>query len=355
MRLTHYITESSGEMSLVTILNMLVNNSLPYLKELEREFKGYKKGSMFFLSGRTNNKDVFKRKIRKNRSPKDMPEDAHESLDDGFYDEFGVHYRSNAVFVTGNFNTADSYGDNVYMIFPIGQYSYAWSNQVQDLYSDTDDGNNFVEKYELTWDEEEDLESDVREGLQEDWQDRFGDPDSEGRWEYTNGGDDDEPEDTIGNQGESLEDFEERISDDEYTTYNENFEWIPLYEMDDYIDDEYDDKYREKLEIIISDWNDGVKERVVEIVSGYQEGNLKKAIQSGNEIMLHGKEYIAINYETYEPVLRMWFRDHTLKDIAKYNKMLKSDQRKEAIVKLEAWYKSMGKRMPRQLNLFDKM
>jgi len=355
MKFKQYINESNGNVSLSTILLMLYNNCLPYLKELHKAFPNNKKGNIFFLSGRSDSRDMFKKDIRTDRQPKDMPYEAHQGLDDAFQKEFGVYYRSESIFVIGNLNTADMYGDNVYMIFPTKNYSYIWSNTVSDLYSDSDDGNVFVDIDELSWDDQDDLTDEVNALLRDRWSERFGEPDSEGRWEYTNSGEENESDDAFGHQGESLEDFDERLSSDGYETYIDGFEWIPMYDEDEYIDDEFNDLYNEMNDQKIDEINDGVAGKIEEVVNSYTEGNYKAAIQSGNEIMLSGKSYIAIREDLYGVALGLWFGDHSYKDIDKYKKDLKSKNKEKAISKLQKWYDSKGQKMPRQLNLFDNM
>lgn len=76
-------------------------------------------------------------KIRNNtqalRKPIGMRRDTQQQLDDFFEQEFGHRYRSvNALFITGNHDHANAFGP-IHVIFPLGQFSYLWSNQIDDM------------------------------------------------------------------------------------------------------------------------------------------------------------------------------------------------------------------------------
>lgn len=70
----------------------------------------------------------------KNRQPKDiMPE--HSLFFDKLLTQNGFSaLRSNSIFVAGDELYAESYG-TVYLIFPIGNFSFTWSNIINDLYT----------------------------------------------------------------------------------------------------------------------------------------------------------------------------------------------------------------------------
>jgi hypothetical protein len=69
--------------------------------------------------------------VRTNRRPKDSPEWLHDALNDHFRKKVGVPLRSASVFCAGSSMLAGNYGD-VYAIFPIGEFNYAWSKLVVD-------------------------------------------------------------------------------------------------------------------------------------------------------------------------------------------------------------------------------
>jgi len=130
MRLKQFINESSGNTSLEEILDLLWTKCNPFLKDLltNGTFTG------FMYSGRNDKRDIIKRKVRKDRYPKDTPPVVHEALDEIFDKEFGWKARSNAVFCTGDYNQAKEYG-NVYMIFPVGKYKLLYNRNIKDLYA----------------------------------------------------------------------------------------------------------------------------------------------------------------------------------------------------------------------------
>ena len=84
-------------------------------KENDIEYKGYIKNA------------------RKNRQPMSTPIWAHEVIDNFFKKKFNIAARSAALFCTTNTSQASLYGDEVFMIFPIGNYKIIWSPTVKDL------------------------------------------------------------------------------------------------------------------------------------------------------------------------------------------------------------------------------
>lgn len=70
----------------------------------------------------------------KPRVPKDSTKEIHKLLDDQFAEDYGVRFRSNAIFCTGAQGIASDYG-TVYMIFPIGKFDFLWSAEVDDAFN----------------------------------------------------------------------------------------------------------------------------------------------------------------------------------------------------------------------------
>lgn len=106
----------------------------PFLKEIGDKLPLYR-GTTKKIYGLT------KLKVRKNRIPKDTSEEIHTILNDSFKFLSGIYYRSEAIFVTGSRRIAYDYG-NLYMIFPIGKFNYAWSSLVEDAFSWFAEGEN---------------------------------------------------------------------------------------------------------------------------------------------------------------------------------------------------------------------
>jgi hypothetical protein len=74
---------------------------------------------------------------RKNRHPRDMPLPLHHRANAWFEEKFGIKYRSEAIFVSGNRVTAHGYAGAkgvVARVLPLGPYRYCWSPSVRDLY-----------------------------------------------------------------------------------------------------------------------------------------------------------------------------------------------------------------------------
>lgn len=67
------------------------------------------------------------------RKPRNLDRGIHTLVDDWFLEQSGVRFRSNALFTTGSKVDASSYGTRI-GIFPIGDYNYAWSPAVEDLF-----------------------------------------------------------------------------------------------------------------------------------------------------------------------------------------------------------------------------
>lgn len=80
------------------------------------------------------NQFVFYKKIRTNRRPRDTRAQIHEYVDNFFKSEFGVRYRSNALFCKASANFKDSdYGNYILNIFPVNNYKMCASPKIEDL------------------------------------------------------------------------------------------------------------------------------------------------------------------------------------------------------------------------------
>jgi hypothetical protein len=69
--------------------------------------------------------------IRTDRIPLDSPKWLHDTLNEKFKSDIGEPLRSTSLFVIGDIRQTEKYG-NAYMIFPIGNFNYAWSDQTAD-------------------------------------------------------------------------------------------------------------------------------------------------------------------------------------------------------------------------------
>lgn len=74
----------------------------------------------------------------KNRYPRDISYEVHKLLDDEFNKQFGIRPRSSGIFTTPKYGVAKGYGGATtpFLVFPIGDYKFIWSNDIYDLFSE---------------------------------------------------------------------------------------------------------------------------------------------------------------------------------------------------------------------------
>ena len=130
MRLQKYINNNLNESYMVKdwleVVDKLKQDCKPFIREK-------KKGKWLYRGIKKSMPPVDIVKPRKNRKPRDMPEDLHDELDYKFKEEFGWKSRSEGVFCTSNMTDAGYYGEP-FIIYPIGKFKYVWSKQISDLY-----------------------------------------------------------------------------------------------------------------------------------------------------------------------------------------------------------------------------
>lgn len=80
-------------------------------------------------------------KNRGKRRPMNTKPMIQALIDDWFAKKFGVRFRAESVFAIGDPNVAASYG-SLYVLFPIGEFKYCWSPDVEDLFMVIRDINN---------------------------------------------------------------------------------------------------------------------------------------------------------------------------------------------------------------------
>lgn len=92
-------------------------------------------------------------KVDQNRSPRDMPRETHDMLNEWFQKKTGIAYRSQSIFGTGSYREAKQYatdfdsnigGGAVAVVLPVGRYKYCWSPKISDLYS-------YIEENVMDW------------------------------------------------------------------------------------------------------------------------------------------------------------------------------------------------------------
>lgn len=289
----------------------VVKESKDFLKELKLRNK-----DNLMYRGSNRSRDFGRKKVRTDRSPKDMPIQAHDALDDAFKDLYGWRARSEGLFCTGRKSTASSYG-TAQIVFPIGRYEYLWSDNITDLYSYTDDGASVIQ---------EDPDDYEVNSWNDDWETEYGE-NNDGYWYY-------EGTQLAQDQDDSIEmirdsEVESIESDIEYTEKQEepdedeladlkerlryvksrNYEydmsreltWEPGMDWDDYRDSRYED-WRENAT--------GSQDAAESIIRNeYDDSNLLKALRhnSGTEIMVKCKEYFFFHHSYEDIILHLLF------------------------------------------------
>ena len=103
--------------------------------------------------------------VRKDRKPLNTPEQFHKLIDNWMEKKLGYKFRSGAMFCAGEYYTALKYGAG-YCVLPIGEFKYAWSPFIEDLYNDSDELSNFDSKKARAKSEHGSLESSMIDTLE---------------------------------------------------------------------------------------------------------------------------------------------------------------------------------------------
>lgn len=103
------------------------------VKDCRPFLKAKRAGQLVFRGMKSFDEFIYNKPVRKNRTPLNTPAKLHDIIDQFFKKKFGYYFRSNAIFVTGDYNEAIGYGD-AYAIYPIGDFQFLWSQEVDDLF-----------------------------------------------------------------------------------------------------------------------------------------------------------------------------------------------------------------------------
>lgn len=106
---SHFLDESRGNLYRGIGFNGEIKNAKSVDEVLERHF------------------------IRKDRRARDNKQEFNDFIDSVTKDAVGFKMRSESLFTTTDLDTAEHYGD-VALIFPIGEFQFAWSPLIKDLY-----------------------------------------------------------------------------------------------------------------------------------------------------------------------------------------------------------------------------
>ncbi len=133
MRLRNYILNEEIVDDAEDIVDILNEDCKPILNVLKKYDYKY-----FLYRGSRSIADNFQKITpRKNRKPLNTPIKLHNILDKMFQKKFGWKARSEGVFAAGQLYPLDEYGPS-YLFFPIGNFKYVWSPEIEDLYEEFD-------------------------------------------------------------------------------------------------------------------------------------------------------------------------------------------------------------------------
>ena len=109
------------------MVTLIKKNCKPFLRASKRFiFRG-------IYSDEVKSDGYQERTSRKDRNPRNTQIHVHAAWDQYFFEKFGWKPRSEGVFATGSYETADDYGNGA-IFFPIGRFEYIFSKKVVDIY-----------------------------------------------------------------------------------------------------------------------------------------------------------------------------------------------------------------------------
>ncbi len=146
------LSEENIKVSHAQAAEMIFRDCQPFLKEIDyrgRDANGLDNNLYLYrgMNGEAVGSYPFlKNEVYHDRKPRDMPIEYHKALDSYLYKKFGIKFRSNAIFVTGELGRAQSYG-TVHMIFPIGEFKFIWEENIGDIWEDMVFSKHFLDVY----------------------------------------------------------------------------------------------------------------------------------------------------------------------------------------------------------------
>jgi hypothetical protein len=125
---------------------LIDSNCIPIYRGMGKRWWGKGEGTDLL-------ENILKIRVMKDREPRDSPKWLHESMSKKMVADFGIPFRSQSVFAIRSIDMASNFGE-IYMVYPIGRYDYAWSAVVNDatvsLYEWSD--NTFISR-NTKWDD----------------------------------------------------------------------------------------------------------------------------------------------------------------------------------------------------------
>lgn len=125
---------NENESTVITLEEML-SECKPFIQQADGQFiyRGMKSPTgEITISTPVGDRAAYRMEVRKDRRPLDTDIETHNFADEWMKREFGIAGRSQALFVTGDANSAKGYGDP-YIILPRGDFKFIWSQHVADM------------------------------------------------------------------------------------------------------------------------------------------------------------------------------------------------------------------------------
>lgn len=124
------------------VAQKIIDDCKPFIHEVidldeNRLYRGLKMESFARRSDEVA-EDIFKAKVRKDRVPLNTPSFIHTFMDEWMEKELGRKFRTQSIFCAADRKTVLSFG-KPYVIMPVGNFSYAWSPFIEDVFSDVEE------------------------------------------------------------------------------------------------------------------------------------------------------------------------------------------------------------------------
>ena len=125
------------------IARKIISDCQPYLQEIQYDVDNFRlhRGLVldsFKRRAKEVAENVYKAVVRKDRAPLNTPQYLHTFIDNWMNEKLGAKFRSGSIFCAPNYHMVLSFG-KPYVIMPIGEFAYAWSPFIEDLYSDVEE------------------------------------------------------------------------------------------------------------------------------------------------------------------------------------------------------------------------